>query len=221
MKTKKDIDDLQVWIPAQGSSQRIRNKNFIPFYKGFSLLDIAIIKLKKLIPTQSIYVSSESKKAAEIAKRHKVNFISRGKELTGNKIRQRDLFEHFFDNTPKSLFVAWVQVTDPLFNNFKELLKIKPKKDETIVLSTSLKKHTFYKNQPINFNFGDWHPVTQDIEPVIVPRWSVFHAKRETFKKYKYHFSKKNTFFISDDPYVDIDYKNDFVLAQILYKHFL
>ena len=212
------LTETQIWIPAQGASQRIPDKNFRPFYKNQSLLEIALQKVKKIIKPENIFVSSDSSLAEEICQKLKINFISRDQSLLGNKIKQKDLFNHFLTNTPPSKYVGWVQVTDPLFDDYEDFLSYKPKTDEVYILAADLKKHAFFRGFPINFNFGDWHPVTQEIEPIIIPRWSAFLALRKTFAKYSYHFGKKNSFFISNEEFVDIDYETDFIKAQALYK---
>jgi len=210
--------DLQIWIPAQGASQRIPDKNFRPFHEGESLLEIAIRKLLKVTLGSNLFVSSESPLAAAICEDLGVNFIKRDGVLLGNKIKQKDLFDHFIDNTPESKYVGWIQVTDPLFFEYSEFFSYQPIPDEVYVVATEIKKHAFFRGYPVNFNFGDWHPVTQDIEPIIVPRWSAFFAQRATFCRFKYHFGKYNNFYIANDEFVDIDYEGDFQLAQRLYQ---
>ena len=213
-----DCSDIQIWIPAQGASQRIPEKNFRPFHNDESLLEIAVKKLLKTISPRNIYVSSDSSKANDICQDLGVNFISRSDSLLGNTIKQKDLFEHFIQHTPESKYVGWIQVTDPLFLDYEDFLSYEPQPDEVYIAASEVKKHAFFKGYPINFNFGDWHPVTQDIEPILIPRWSAFLARRETFARYKYHFGKYNKFFISNDEFVDIDYESDFKLAQQLYE---
>lgn len=217
MKKPRNFSNLQVWIPAQGSSQRIPDKNIRPFYDGKSLLQVAIEKLVSVLRAEQIWVSSESEEVKTISLELGVNFIHRERDLTGNKIRQEDLFKHFISNTPLSELVAWVQVTDPLFDGFYEFLSYEPAEDEVYSVATALHKHAFFKDYPINFNFGKWHPVTQEIEPIIIPRWSAFLSRRTTFEENLYHFGKKNSFFLTEEQYVDIDYPEDFLLAQELF----
>ena len=47
-------------IPIRKNSRRIKNKNFINFYKGNSLLEIKIKQLKKINKIDKIIVSSDS-----------------------------------------------------------------------------------------------------------------------------------------------------------------
>ena len=207
----------QIWIPAQTSSQRITKKNIRPFHNQKSLLEIKIDQLCDTVPAECIFVSSNGIEVEEICDRLGVNFILRPEELLGNAIMQKNLFEHFLRETPQSDSVGWIQVTDPLYDDFNELFSVVPQVNEVRVVASELKKHVFFKGYPINFQFGDWHEVTQSIEPVLVPRWSGFYARRATFEKYKYHFGKVNTFIPTQKPFVDIDYPEDFELAQHLY----
>ena len=70
-------------IPIRKNSQRIKNKNFINFYKGKSLLEIKIEQLKKIKEIDQIVISSDSPKAEKIAKKHKIFF--KGKFSKGIK----------------------------------------------------------------------------------------------------------------------------------------
>lgn len=207
----------QIWIPAQTTSQRIRKKNIRPFFNDKSLLEIKIEQLRNIVPSECIFVSSNGLEVKEICDYLEVNFLLRPEELLGNAIMQKDLFKHFLSKTPPCENVGWIQVTDPLYDDFSELFSIAPQAEEVRVVATKVNKHAFFKGYPINFQFGDWHEVTQSIEPILVPRWSGFYARRETFDKYKYHFGKKNTFVATQKPFVDIDYMEDFELAQYLY----
>lgn len=212
------MKNLQVWIPAQINSTRVKEKNIRPFSNKKSLLEIKILQIKESLPKTDIYISGNDNRVKSLCKRMGCRFIKRPTSLTGNKIQQKNLFEHFLKTTPTSKYVMWIQVTDPFFKDFKTLLKTMPKIDESIVVCSEQKKHAFYKHEPINFNFGDWHTVTQDIEPIMIPRWSTFLMQRETIKKYKYHFALENKFFVTEEPLVDIDTMDDFRLAQQLYE---
>ena len=53
-------------IPVRKNSQRIKNKNFLSFYKGKSLLELKIEQLKKVKNIDEIVVSSD----AELAKKN-------------------------------------------------------------------------------------------------------------------------------------------------------
>ena len=209
--------DVQAWIPCQANSTRVPNKNTRSFFNGKSLLEVKINQLLAAIPSSSIYVSGNSRLTAEICEEKGVNYISRPRDLLGNKIKQEDLFTHFIKNTPESGKVLWVQVTDPLFDEFNKILNFIPEEDEVVVAAVEERKHAFFNGRSVNFDFGLWHPVTQDIDPIHFPRWSAFFAKYKTFEKYKYHFGKRNRMVVSECDFVDIDTMKDFERAQELF----
>lgn len=210
--------NVQAWIPCQANSTRVPEKNTRSFINGISLLEIKINQLLLVIPSSSIYVSGNSPLTEEICVKKGVNYISRPDELLGNEINQEELFSHFIKNTPKSKRVMWVQVTDPLFDKFDEILSVIPTDNEVVVAAVAERKHAFFNGRPVNFNFGRWHPVTQEIDPILFPRWSAFFANYETFDKYRYHFGEKNRLVVSECEFVDIDTMKDFTRAQDLFN---
>ena len=54
-------------IPVRKNSKRLKNKNFLPFIKKKSLLELKIDQLKKVKYIDQIVVSSDSLKAKKIA----------------------------------------------------------------------------------------------------------------------------------------------------------
>jgi len=54
-------------IPVRKNSKRLKNKNFLPFVKKKSLLELKIDQLKKVKYIDRIVVSSDSLKAKKIA----------------------------------------------------------------------------------------------------------------------------------------------------------
>ena len=56
-------------VPVRKNSERLRNKNFLKFYKNESLLEIKIQQLKKIKYIDKIVISSDSKLAEKVAKK--------------------------------------------------------------------------------------------------------------------------------------------------------
>ena len=208
-------NDVSVWIPAQTTSQRLPEKNVRPFSNGKSLLEIKIEQLAKCIPASKITVSTDSERLIDKLGELGVKGIQRPQTLLGNKIFQSDLIDHFFAfyDGAESDQILWCQVTDPLFDDFSGFLQQPLPKNTARILATAFKKHAFHRNEPVNFQFGHWHKVTQDLEPIIFPRWSCFLHRACDFRKIKYHFGLENEFYITDAPFIDIDTESDFILA--------
>ena len=93
-------------------------------FEGKSLLEIKIEQICRAVPAECVYVSSNGDQVLDLCRRMGANFIKRPTGLLGNNILQKDLFRHFLSETPVSETVAWIQVTDPLFDNFEELFSV-------------------------------------------------------------------------------------------------
>ena len=207
----------QVWVPCQVSSTRVQQKNIRKFYDEDSLLDIKLKQLLQCFSSDQIYVSSEGSAVANICRKYSVNFIQRPTHLTGNKIYQKDLIQHFAENTVGCEFVYWVQVTDPFFDEFNEFSNFCQTIDGSACVCTKLQKHAVYQGHPVNFLYGDWHKVTQDINPILIPRWSAFFNPRDVLLEVGYQFGLKQNWFYTNKPMVDIDTQDDFDFAQDLW----
>ena len=63
-------------IPVRKNSKRLKNKNFLPFFKNKSLLELKIEQLKRIKFIHKIVVSSDSLKSQKIAKKYNVAFLN-------------------------------------------------------------------------------------------------------------------------------------------------
>mgnify|MGYP002852238174 CR=1 FL=1 len=89
-------------IPIRKNSQRIKNKNFINFYKGKSLLELKIEQLKKVNEIDEIVVSSDSLKAKKIADKYKISFQERDKYYASSKCSAARHCRHCRASTPSA-----------------------------------------------------------------------------------------------------------------------
>lgn len=219
--------NVKVIIPLQLASTRVKNKNIRPFYQGKSLFDIKAIQLTKagLSPKQ-IYVSSEDREdiVKNLCKQYGFYFLKRDKKLTGNAIKQGDLIGFILNQIPKDDDdILWVQVTNPLFDEFLFILnswrEIQSQGFDSIVAVKTIRHHLLNESGiPLNFNFGNWHKVSQDLPKIYEILWSAFLLKREVIEQNKYHIGLKPYYMTFDDiATIDIDTEQDFELASLYY----
>lgn len=218
---------MYVLIPAQTQSTRVPLKNIRPFYENDSLLSIKLKQLLKIFPNNKIYVSSEDERVKKITEQFGCNFMPRPMSLTGNNILQSDLIGNMLSQLPNdNEDIMWVQVTQPLFDCFNEIIECWEKKKnegfDGIVAVKTVRHHIVSEGGiPINFNFGCWHKVSQNLPKCYEILWSAFIQTRESFETTKYHISKNPYYQTFDDiKTVDIDTIEDFELASELYKQF-
>jgi N-acylneuraminate cytidylyltransferase len=213
---------LKIVIPLQTCSTRVKNKNIRPFYGDKSLFDIKAEQILDFEKPENVYVSSENPVVEELCGKYGFNFMLRDPSLCGNEIYQPDLVKALTDPIPGTDDIAWIQVTSPLFNDFKRALKewdeVRGQHDSLVAVKR-FKGHLLDERaNPVNYAFGYWHKVSQKLPPLYTVLWSLFILKRETVKKFQYHIGVNPYLFVTDTTVVDIDYEEDFELAQIIYK---
>jgi CMP-N-acetylneuraminic acid synthetase len=213
---------VKVIIPLQTCSTRIKHKNIRPFYGEDSLFDIKAKQLMEVIPPQDVYVSSENTEVSKLTDKYGFHFLPRDKSLTGNAVFQPDLVKALTDPLPGDDDIMWVQVTSPLFNQFAEVLKEWEKvryHHDSLVAVKPFKGHLLDQNaNPVNFAFGYWHKVSQNLPKLYTILWSLFILKRETVKRFHYHIGVNPYLFVTNSLSIDIDYDEDFQLAQLVYQ---
>lgn len=215
---------MKVLIPLQLCSTRVKLKNVRHFYQGKSLYDIKIEQLLAHFSPEKIYVSSESDDVIPLTEKYKVNFLKRPDNLTGNFIKQPDLIWTMLSQIPQDdEDIMWVQVTQPLFDGFGVMLEkwdeVRRKNDSIVAVKTMRHHIVNHVGIPINFNFGHWHKVSQDLPLLYEILWAAFILNRQSIETVKYHIGMNPYFMPFDDvTLVDIDTEEDFRLASKIYK---
>lgn len=208
-------------IPVREGSNRIRFKNFIPFYKGESLIDIKIKQLKKMNCIDKIYVSSDSDLAESTSKKHNVEFLLRDTEACQAGMAWSDVVSNILHTIPGNPVVVWSLTTSPLFDRFDEAIsKFANSRNNSLV--AVLPKKSFLLNGKgfgINYNPGFWHPYSQDLETYYEVTGGCFIAKKSDMIKWSYWFGPNPILFsVTELESIDVDYQEQFNLAKKLYK---
>ncbi len=213
---------MKVIIPLQTCSTRVKHKNIRPFYGEKSLFDIKAEQILTFEAAENVYVSSENMIVEELCATYGFNFMLRDPSLCGNEVYQPDLVKALTDPIPGDDDIAWIQVTSPLFNDFERALKewsdVRENHDSLVAVKP-FKGHLLDETaNPVNYAFGYWHKVSQKLPPLYSVLWSLFILKRETVQKFQYHIGVNPHLFVTDTMVIDIDYEEDFELAQMVYK---
>ena len=213
-------------VPVRKNSERLKNKNFINFYKGKSLLEVKLQQLKKIKYIDKIVVSSDSKIAAKIAKKNGVFFHKRENFFASSKCSGSD----FFQNLAQSIecdYLGYFPCTSPIikketYQNFlKDFLKNRKSFDSfnsAVILKKFLwkgKKTINYKttNAPNSQNLPDnFYAITFGLN--IISRKKMIKQKNIVGKKPKF-------FLISKIESSDIDDGVDFDMIKSIYPKFL
>ena len=217
--------NLKVVIPLKTNSERIPNKNLRPFLDGKSLFDIKAEQLLKVFNPEDIYCSSENPAVEQIVKKYGFNFHLRDISLTGKNTKENQLVKTIVDTIPGKPDIMWCQVTQPLFDDFEGLLNaynnLAPEYDSICVVKKQRHHLLTEKGNPVNFNFGYWHKISQDLPKLYEVAWAAFIMKRDMLEQAWYQIGRNPYLYETPKPLVDIDELQDFEVAGILYRHYM
>jgi len=216
---------MKVLIPAKVGSERLANKNFRPFYKDRSLFDI---KAQQLIDAglepESIYVSCEDECARYLAEDFGFHFLLRPERFADNAVPMGEVFMEMVDRLPGEDDVMYVQVIDPMFDEYKSIMQNwTQRKPETDSLLMVRKVSSYLLNAelwPVNCRFGPWHVPTQRMP--VVYSWTACCQiiTRAAARECRYYVGASPAPFVTTRPFVNIKTQADLELAAAIYERF-
>mgnify|MGYP001179855552 CR=1 FL=1 len=213
--------DIVALIPVREGSARIKDKNFVEFSEGRSLLDIKIDHLKQAGCFDRIFVSSDSDKVRHIALNNGIDFLERSTEMCQSDVIWPDVVEHIISTIPGNPIVTWSLVTSPLFNRYANAVKDFLDHKENDSLVAVLPKKSFFINKfgrGINYNPGCWHPYSQELETYYEVTGACYIGLKSDMIKWRYWFGIKPFLFeVSETEAVDVDTEEQFKFATKLY----
>ena len=217
---------IKVIIPLKTNSERVPNKNLRKFCNEDSLFDIKAKQLIKTFKPEDILVSSENPMVKELTDKYKINFHLRDIELTKATARENQIVKTLTDAVEdKECDIMWAQVTQPLFDEFDKIVDIWNNLDSSYDSLAVVKKVRHHlldaKGNPVNFNFGYWHKISQDLPEYYEVTWAAFIMSRSMLKQAYYQIGRNPYLYVSEAPLLDIDNMVDFEAASILYEHYI
>lgn len=216
--------NLKVAIPLKTNSERVPNKNLRPFIGENSLFDIKAQQLLKHFSPQDVWVSSENPEVEKETKKYGFNFHLRDISLTLSSAKENQIVKTIVEAIPGKPDIMWCQVTQPLFNEFSELLKVydnlAPEYDSIAVVKR-ISHHILDANgNPVNFNFGYWHKISQHLPKLFEVTWSAFIMRREMLEQAWYQIGRNPYLFETSKQLLDINDMQEFEAASALYSYY-
>ena len=210
-------------IPIRKNSQRIKNKNFLNFFKGKSLLELKIEQLKKVNNIDEIVVSSDSELAKKISKRYDISFHAREKYFASSLCSG----SKFFENLARCIdgdYLMYCPCTSPIIKQktynlfFNKFESIQYKYDSLNTVSI-LKSFLWKDNKSLNYN-SIKAPNSQDLpNNYFSLTFGINIISKKNMIKFKNIVGKKPKFIVLNKlESTDINDKTDFKIAQMLYK---
>lgn len=222
------------FLPTRKGSERVKNKNTKPFagIEGGLMEN----KIKQLVETKlldEIILSTNDEICMAIvekyaAKDSRVKIIPRPEELCLSSTNLQDLI-CYVPTITNAEHILWGHVTTPLAGADQYDAGIQLYLDnlkngyDSLVGVTELKNFLLNREGKLVNNTTDipW-PRTQDLEPLYPINHTMFLASREVYVEQKNRLGKKILLYVMDDLHsFDIDWPEDFVIAEKMYLSFV
>ena len=213
-------------IPVREGSQRLKNKNILPFGES-NLLIHKIRQLKQVSSIDSIVVSSDSDVMLEMADKEGVKTHKRALEYSDEKTRS---FNEVVENVvlgAEGDHILWTPCVCPLFDSTYLENGIKTYKNEVIpgnyhdslISVSSVKEYLWDEEKPLNYTVEHHVPSQQ------LPNWysvinGLYMAPRQLMLERKYFFGYTPFLFeVNKIAAIDIDDEYDMEMARAIYNH--
>jgi len=214
-------------IPVRAGSKRLPNKNILPF-GGTNLLINKIRQLKRVSLIDEIVVSSDSDLMLQMAVDEGVTPHKRPIEYADEKTKSfGEVVAFCAENAAHGENVIWAPCVCPLCDEFNftdainkyEELVLKNHEYDSVISAKLFKEYLWDEEKPVNYKLGLGHVPSQQLPNYQVIVNGFYIAPRQKMIDWKYFFGlKPYRMIISKREAVDIDDKEDFLIAQALLK---
>ncbi len=208
------------WVPIKLNNQRLPGKN-TKLLGGKPLCRYMLETLTKVKGIDEIYVYC-SDEAIEQYLPDGVKFLKRSPALDDFKVGHYEIVEAFLSDIKADVYLN-AHVTNPFVkceNIELGLGKVLSGEYDSAHTVQRLSQPLWYKGEPFNFTRTKMFR-NQDIEPMFIDK-NLCIYKREVFMEQHSRYGKNPYFIeISEIESIDIDYPEDFMLAEAMYDAFL
>lgn len=220
---------ISAFLPCRQGSQRVPRKNIKPFANfDFGLIEIKLTQLLSVDSISEVVLSTNDREILDFAQtinHPKLRIVVRSDDLCSSSTSTDDLVQHAVDLIPDG-HILWTHVTSPLitseiYSKAIKLYKAALNNGYDSLMSTCL-IHAFLWNEeePINYdrNVEKW-PRTQTLQPLHEVNSAIFLNSSENYKNINDRIGAKPYMFVMDKiTGFDIDWEEDFLIAELLYS---
>ena len=226
-------EKIAFFLPTRKGSERVKSKNTRPF----AGIEGGLVenKIKQLLATKhidEILFSSNDEMCIAIAEKYasdsRLRIIPRPNEPCLSTTNLQDLI-CYVPTITNADHILWGHVTTPLVEAkvydtaIEQYLSKITKGYDSLVSVKELKNFLLNQEGKLVNNTTDipW-PRTQDLEPLYEINHAIFLAKRSVYTEQKNRIGQKPLLYIMDEIHSkDIDWEEDFKIAEIMYKTLL
>lgn len=219
------LEDISVVIPVREGSTRVRDKIYLPFGNGLSLLEWKVSQLLQVHRPDRIFLSSNASRVRQIAQEMGVMFLPRQDYLCdGHKASFSEVIKGIVADVTTPYF-AWITVVVPLMrpseylNGFELFLEyvVRQRTHDSLVTVNSLKEYLWGADAPLNYRADRHHTISQDLPELYrVTNGLYMRSVEDTLRE---------GYFLGPRPYmhtvgklsgIDIDEQEDYEMALAL-----
>lgn len=214
-------------LPMKGHSERVPNKNM----RNFAGKPLYHAIVKSLLATKNISkvvidTDSEVIKADALSSFDRVQIIDRPKEICGDFVSMNEIIKHDILTLKEEQNFIQTHSTNPLISAstidkaIEEYLKNISKFDSLFSVTRIQSRLYWQDGKAINHNPAELLR-TQDLPPVFEENSNFYIFSRNSFfsANDKRIGMKPQMFEVNKLEAVDIDYEEDFILAEMLYRN--
>tara|TARA_B100000131_G_scaffold60361_1_gene55983 strand:- start:437 stop:1078 length:642 start_codon:yes stop_codon:yes gene_type:complete len=199
-------------------SERFPGKHTRVFANDKNLVEIKIEQLLKS-GVEHIYISTDDE---SVTNTENVTYIKRDKKYCNNTTKLSIVLKEVYGSIPVNddQDVIYTLSCCPLFHRYDEMYNkyLKSNKNQ-IAVHASTHYYLDVNKRPINFNFGMWHSYSQGIDPIFLYPYAGTVCKMKDLLEVNYHIPVDFDYFtINQFEAIDIDYEEEFKIAQEIYK---
>lgn len=218
MKNKR----VAAFVPIKLNNERAPGKNTKPFFDGTPLITHFLKTLVQVKEIDELYVFC-SNAAIEDYLVPGVKFLKRPERLDTRDATPQDIISCFMENVDADVYMV-CHCTSPFVKaeRFSECIqKVCHEDYDSAFTGEKIQRLMWYNGEPLNFDAANV-PRTQDL-PVYYNEVSAAYVfTRETFETLKRRIGVKPYICeVSGYECVDIDYPEDFDVANAIYKEII
>ncbi len=206
-------------IPIKLHSSRLPNKNIKPFFDGTPLMTFIqkTCLASRLIDEVYIYCSDESVRPYVV---EGVKFLKRPEYLDFDTCRANDIIREFMKTVDADIYIN-AHATSPFAKPETIddcIANVSSGKYDSAFCASSLQVFLWLNGNPVNFD-PDICPRTQDLPLTFAENSIAYVFTKETFTKYGRRVGIKPYIHeVGKIEAVDIDYPEDFMIADSVYR---
>ena len=218
---------LNIVLPARLGSNRVKLKN-LRHLNGKPLIEYIIETTisTKLVDKEDLFINSDSEIFKKTADKYGISFYKRPDHLATSESLIDEYINDFITNN-RSKYLMIINPTSPFLKGesieaaWKQFLN---EKCSTLLCGEKIKTHCFLDGSSINFSTNQKHPRSQDVKAITALNFAISIWNTDSYSKsyqkngYGVYTSDISFFHLDGFECIDIDYEEDFQIAEVVAK---